>query len=277
MQDSDRKCLHQKFTVDSRAVSDYWSSSVQCRYWRQATLTNEFKLCLPGTSGHQKLMLLSNKKIVRDSTDDDVQCRNAFANFRLFMWSTKSSSSISLCFNKKIRQEMFPNQNGAQYFKSKLHCDNMLPRLFLHKNKHVLQTPRSASQHDTGTVQPLLKVKVKSLKSLTNFYHRNQFFEWTHFSHVGRKRVEVWFGFERNWIFSLMRSTEKRQESQRRSREMTSHELWCEKWRHKSFWCEKWRHKSFKINEGVRTKVAYSAYGGFGVYVIFEFLSASFN
>ena len=49
-------------------------------------------------------------------------------------------------------------------------------------------------------VQPLPKVK-----SLTHFFHRNQFFEWTYFSHVGRKRVKVWFGVERNWIlFSFM-------------------------------------------------------------------------
>ena len=29
-------------TVDSRTVSYYWSSSVQCRYWRKASSTNEF-------------------------------------------------------------------------------------------------------------------------------------------------------------------------------------------------------------------------------------------
>ena len=40
--------------------------------------------------------------------------------------------------------------------------------------------------NDYCTVQPLPKVKF-----LTNFFHRNQFFEWTQFSHVGRKRVEV--------------------------------------------------------------------------------------
>ena len=72
------------------------------------------------------------------------------------------------------------------------------------------------------TVQPLPKAKF-----VTNFFHRNQFFEWTHFSHVRRKWVELWFvGFERNWIFSFMRSTEKREELHRkRSWKMTSQEL----------------------------------------------------
>ena len=55
-----------------------------------------------------------------------------------------------------------------------------------------------------STVQPLPKVKF-----LTNFFHRNQFFEWTHFSHVGRKRVEVWFDFERKqtefFVYALNR------------------------------------------------------------------------
>ena len=34
-------------TVDSQTVLDCWSSSVQCRYWRQASSTNEY-LSLPG-------------------------------------------------------------------------------------------------------------------------------------------------------------------------------------------------------------------------------------
>ena len=34
-------CLNKSSTVDSRTVSDYWSSSVQCRYWGQASSTNE--------------------------------------------------------------------------------------------------------------------------------------------------------------------------------------------------------------------------------------------
>ena len=85
----------------------------------------------------------------------------------------------------------------------------------------------AAMREVVATVQPPPKVK-----SLTNFFHRNQFFEWTQFSHVGRRRVEVWFGFERNWIFSFKRSTEEREESHRkRSRE----------WRHKSFWRMKHR------------------------------------
>ena len=34
--------IHHTSTVDDQAVSAYWSSSVQCRYWRQASSTKEF-------------------------------------------------------------------------------------------------------------------------------------------------------------------------------------------------------------------------------------------
>ena len=103
-----------------------------------------------------------------------------------------------------------------QLWRSKLGSGN-------HGNGHVFSS-RSPCHRicQLFTVQPLPKVNF-----LTSFFHRNQFFEWTHFSHVGRKGIEVWFGFERNWIFSFLRSIEKREESHRqRSREMTSQELW---------------------------------------------------
>ena len=62
-------------------------------------------------------------------------------------------------------------------------------------------------------------------KILTNFFHRNQLFERTHFSHMGRKGLKFDFALKQ-LNFSFMCSTEKRVESHRkRSLERTSNEL----------------------------------------------------
>ena len=77
-------------------------------------------------------------------------------------------------------------------------------------------------------MQPLPKAKF-----LTNFFHGNQFFEWTHFLHVGRKRVELTkfdLALKETEFFSFMRSIERREES---------HWKKIAKRHHKSFWRKK--------------------------------------
>ena len=84
------------------------------------------------------------------------------------------------------------------------------------------------------TVQPLPKVKF-----LINFFHRNRFFEWTHFSHVGRKGLKFDLALkETDFFFRLCAQQRGEKNHIERDRE---------KWCHKSFWRNRAR-KIFSVS-----------------------------
>ena len=77
------------------------------------------------------------------------------------------------------------------------------------------------------TVQPLPKVKY-----LTNFFYRNQFFEWTHFHMWEEKGLKFDLAFKETEFFRLCAQQRSEKNHIERDRK---------KWRHKSFWREKHR------------------------------------
>ena len=50
-------------------------------------------------------------------------------------------------------------------------------------------------------------------------FHRNGFFDRTHFSHVERQCVEVWFGFERNNFFTSSAQQRRKKNHMEKDRE----------------------------------------------------------